>query len=94
MDAVLWLIVIISGMVVLFFAWFFLGAFLKLLLLWLPSLSVVAAAAGFGIIFGGAMAAVIILTGLGIAYAIYEKWEYSDLYIRMEKKISSIFNVE
>ncbi len=94
MNETLWVITIILGMVLLFLIWFFFGAFLKLLLLWLPSFFIVAASITLGIIIGGVLSAIIILIGLGFAYAVYEKWEYSDLYTRIEKKLSSMFHFE
>ena len=92
MDAIFWLIIIIAGIVILFFALFFFGVFLNLLLLRLPPLLAVMVSIALGISAGGVVGAVIIVLGLLSAYVIYEKWEGSGLYIRMADKLSSIFN--
>jgi len=94
MNETLWIIAIISGIALLFLIWFFFGAFLKILVLWFPSFFIMAASITLGIIIGGVFSAIIILIGLVAAYTVYEKWEYSDLYTRIEKKLSSIFHFE
>ncbi len=94
MNETLWVIAIIAGIIALIFLWFFFGALLKILLLWLPSFLIMAACITLGIIIGGVISAIIIIFGLGAAYAVYEKWEDSNLYTRLEKKLSTIFHFE
>jgi len=94
MNETLWVVGIIAGLILLFLIWFFFGAFLKILLLWLPSFLIMSISIGIGILIGGIPSAIIIIIGIGIAYTVYEKWEYSDLYSRIEKKLSSIFHFE
>jgi len=94
MNEALWVIAIIAIIIALVFAWFFFGALLKILLLWLPSFLIMAASITLGIIIGGVISAIIIIFGLGSAYAVYEKWEDSNLYTRLEKKLSTIFHFE
>lgn len=94
MNETFWIIAIIAGLVLIFFIWFFLGSFIKILILWLPSFLITALSITIGIIIGGVLSAIIILIGLGIAYVVYEKWEYSDLYTRIEKKLGTMFHFE
>jgi len=53
-----------------------------------------AASITLGIIIGGVISAIIIIIGLGLAYTVYEKWEDSPLYTRLEKKLSTVFHFE
>lgn len=72
-------------------AWMFSGMAAKLLLLWAPPLGIIAVGGSVAYVVAGILGGFILCMAIGCAWATYEKWEYSDTYDRLTKKIDSKF---
>ena len=70
MSAILWFLGIVALLVLTFFVWFCLGALVKIVLIWAPSLVVIATGAIFAYWIGGFGGAIALLVTLGVSYKV------------------------
>ena len=94
MSTILWFLGIVALLVMAFFLWFCLGALVKIVLIWAPSLVVIATGAIFAYWLGGFGGAIALLVTLGVSYKVYETWTFSDAFDSLTRRLDSVFGTE
>lgn len=94
MEAALAFFGIVGLLAIGFFAYLFLGLFLKACLLWIPVVIGFVFPVACGFAFGTIVGGLGILVGIGTGYYVYDRWEDHSAYLDLTKKIDSIFQTE